>query len=50
MKNVLMLIGLLIMVSGCSSSVQSNRNIKEQSAVVSFKNSFDARMFKKFSY
>ncbi len=46
MKNVLMLIGLLLMVSGCSSSVQSNRNIKEQSKVASFKNSFDARMFK----
>ncbi len=50
MKNVLMLIGFLILVSGCSSSVQSNRNIKEQSTVVSLKNSFDARMFKKSSY
>ena len=46
MKNVLILLGLLAVVSGCSSSVQSNKSTKEQLVSANFKNSFDARMFK----
>ncbi len=49
MKKILIVMGFLVMASGCSSSAQLNDKTKIHTASTIVKNSFDARMFKNSS-
>ncbi len=49
MKNILIIMGLLVIAYGCSTSAHLNDKPKIQTISATVKNSFDARMFKKSS-